>query len=120
MGALIYIILIAMVSLQYFIEQNIINWIFWIFNIINFALMIRGSKSIKYLQQSLCITNCVKLYSLSILICDIFFIVFLGELEKPVHYVNSLDVKLRTAYPELWRNLDIIGFRSQNPLLHKA
>jgi len=120
MGALIYVILVIMVSLQYYIEQNLINWVFWIFNIVNFALMVRGSKQVKYLRQSLCVTNFVKAYALAILIADIFFITFLGELEKPIGYVNSYDVKLRNAYPELWRNLDIIGFRSQNPLLHRA
>jgi|TARA_B110000285_G_C14955002_1_gene528724 hypothetical protein len=62
----------------------------------------------------------VKAYALTVLIADIFFIVFLGELEKPVHYVNSYDVMLKKAYPDLYKNLDIIGFRSQNPLLHKA
>lgn len=112
MGALIYVILVVMVSLQYFIEQNLINWVFWIFNIVNFALMVRGSKQIKYLKQSLCVTNFVKVYALTILIADIFFIVFLGELPKPKTYTNSWDVKLRNSHPELWRNLDIIGFRS--------
>lgn len=120
MGAIIYLILVFMVSLQYWIEQNIINWVFWTFNILNFALMIRGSKQIKYLQQSLFVTQCNKLYALTILIADIIFIVFLGELQKPVNYVNTLDIKLKTAYPDLYKNLDLIGFRSQNPLLQKA
>jgi hypothetical protein len=120
MGAVIYLILIIMVGLQYYIEQNLLNWIFWILNVVNFALMIRGSKQVKYLKQSLCITNFVKVYALLVLIADILFIVSLGELEKPVNYVNSWDVILRNKYPELWKNLDIIGFRSQNPLLHRA
>lgn len=118
MGSVIYVILIVMVGLQYYIEQNLLNWIFWIFNITNFALMIRGSKQIKYLKQSLCITNFVKVYALTVLIADIFFIVFFGELAKPVTYKGSPDVMLREKYPHLWENLDIIGFRSQNPLLH--
>lgn len=54
------------------------------------------------------------------MIVDIFFIVFFGELEKPVGYVNSYDIMLKNAYPNLYKNLDLIGFRSQNPLLHKA
>jgi len=93
------------------IEINIINWIFYIFNTVNFALIIRGSKSLKYVQQSLRVTNCIKVYSLLILIIDILFMCFIGEFEKP-NQPNSLDQKFKDAFPTVYNNLDIIGLRT--------
>jgi len=107
----IYSILVFMIFIHSSIETNLINWVFFVLNLINFAFIIRGTKELKFLKQSLCITNLIKVWSLMILILDILFICFIGEIEK-VNQPESLDQRFKKAYPVLYSSMDIIGFRT--------
>jgi len=48
----IYSILIFMIYLHSTIEVNLINWMFFMLNLVNFAFIIRGSKSLEHLRQN--------------------------------------------------------------------
>jgi len=112
-GLFIYVVMITMIAIHALIETNIINWIFFILNAINLAMMIRGNKGIKYLKQSIFIANSIKVYALMVLILDILFISFIGEDEK-ADQPNSLDQRFKRKFPSVYENLGIIGFRSNN------
>jgi len=107
---LIFAILILMIYMQSTIEISIINWVFFVLNTINFAFIIRGTKDVKFVRQSLCITNFIKAYSLLIIAINLLFISFIGETEK-VGHPDSLDQKFKRAYPLIYKSLDIIGLR---------
>mmetsp|Transcript_21580 Transcript_21580/g.33240 ORF Transcript_21580/g.33240 Transcript_21580/m.33240 type:complete len:435 (-) Transcript_21580:108-1412(-) len=108
-----------MVSIHALIETNIINWLFFILNAVNLALIIRGNKGIKYLKQSVFIANTIKVYALIILIIDILFISFVGEMPKP-DQPNSLDQRFMRKFPKIYKNLGIIGLRSNSFLTDAA
>jgi hypothetical protein len=108
---LIYTLLIFMIYVQTTIETNLINWVFYVLNSINFAFIVRGVKKIGYLKQSLAVSNMIKIYSLLVMVIDIIFICFIGEFEKP-NQPDSLDQKFKRAYPNIYNQLDMIGFRT--------
>ena len=49
-GVIIYVMMMSMIYLHTFIQINIFNWVFWTLNVINFALLVRGTKSISYVK----------------------------------------------------------------------
>lgn len=108
---LIYAMIIFMIWALQTLETNLINWVFFVLNTLQFAFIVRGSKSLSYLRQSLCVANSIKAYSLFILILDILFICFIGEFEKK-HLPHSIDQKFKAKFPLIYDNLDVIGLRA--------
>lgn len=49
-GLIIYVVLLLMIYVHTTIEINLINWVFFTLNVINAALFIRGTESLKYLR----------------------------------------------------------------------
>jgi hypothetical protein len=110
-GLIIYALMVFMVFIHKDLETNIINWIFFSLNMINLALIIRGTSTMNDIKQSLKIVNIIKVYSLTVLILIILFISLIGELPK-VDIPDSLDQKFARAYPKIYGSLDLIGLRS--------
>jgi len=108
-GFVVYSVLGINIYIHKYLQVNLINWVFWILNILNFGLMIRGTKTTKYVNQIKATTNSLKFYSLMILVIDIAFSIFIGEREKT--FPNSLDQKFKRALPRIYAHLDIIGLR---------
>ena len=77
---------------------------------VNFAFIVRGTSTIKEIKQQLKIINMIKFFSLAILITDVFFISFIGEVPKKAE--ESIDQKFKKAYPVIYSNFELIGFRS--------
>lgn len=107
----IYALLGFMIYATQTIEVNIINWVFFVLNNINMFLIIRGSKKESSINQSICVTNIIKAYSLFVMSLDILFICFIGMNEKD-DSPGSLDQRFKLAYPGLYYHLDIIGLRT--------
>lgn len=108
-----YMIFIAMVAMFYFIgraQTNLINWGFFVLNILNFAFIAKGDNKESTLRWSMLISILIKVYSAFFLIFETFFISFVGEKEKPLE-PNSLDQKFKQMYPSIYNNLDLIGLR---------
>jgi len=82
-GILIYALMVFMIGIHIRLETNLFNWVFFSLNMINLALIIRGTNTIKEIKQSLKVINMLKVYSLAVLILDILFIGVIGELPKP-------------------------------------
>lgn len=108
---LVATLLVVMIYAAQAIEVNLINWVFFALTNINLFLLIRGSRTESSLNQSVCVTNIIKVYSLVVMVLDLTFICLVGEFEKPSQH-NSLDQRFKRAYPGLYSQLDIIGFRS--------
>jgi len=53
----------------------------------------------------------IKLFALVVLVADIFFVSFFG-FEAKEGQTDSLDYWLKQTYPGFYKNLGIIGFRS--------
>jgi hypothetical protein len=83
-----------------------------------FGFIIRGNKSIKSLKNNLRLVAFIKIYSIIILISNIMFILFVGEKPKE-DQPNSNDQRFKRHYPNLYKYLDIIGFRTNVHILNK-
>lgn len=107
----VYLVLGIMIYLQHNVQTNLINWTFFVMNVLNLSMMITGSHSNKSYTRNERVASFIKFYSISILLTDIAFVFFIGEKEKK-NKPKSLDQIFKKTYPELYKNLDIIGFRS--------
>jgi hypothetical protein len=67
-----------MIYMQIYIETNIINWVFFVLNTLNFAMVIRANTNVYAIDQQLIVANLIKFYALNILVIDILFISFIG------------------------------------------
>jgi hypothetical protein len=88
-----YTIFIAMVTMFYFIgkaQTNLINWGFFVLNILNFAFIAKGDNKDSTNRHSKYISILIKVYSALFLIFETMFIVFVGEKEK-TNEPDSLD-----------------------------
>jgi hypothetical protein len=81
-GLLIWVVIILMVGANSQTETNLINWVFMGMNFVLFGLIIRGNKSIKSIKNNLKLVSFIKVYSMTMLISNIMFILFVGEKEK--------------------------------------
>ena len=113
---MIWAVLILVIAATGYIETNIINWVFLTLNLVNFGLIIRGNKSLKSLKTNQRVVAIIKFYSMLILLANILFIVFIGATEK-TDMPKSNDQKLKRRFPNLYANLKIIGFRTNDQLL---
>jgi hypothetical protein len=109
----LYCVLGVMIYLQHNVQTNIINWTFFVANVINLSMMITGDHTPQSYKRNRRVASFIKFYSISILLMDIAFIFFIGEKPK-TNKPESLDQKFSRTYPELYKNLDIIGFRSND------
>jgi hypothetical protein len=108
-----FFIFIVLAVLVYFIgkaQTNLISTAFYFLNIMNIALIIKGDNRKGTNEKIYSLNNFIKLFAAVILLVDIAFIVFIGELEKP-DMPNSLDQKLKRTVPLIYDNFDLIGFR---------
>ena len=90
-------------------ETTLINWTFWVLNILNFAFMAKADNKPATNRQSLRCAVTIKYYSAVILIVEILFLCFIGteRSDDP----GDLDYKFREAFPNVYDKLDYIGFR---------
>ena len=107
------LIIVAVLGvLLYFIgkaDTNLINWIFFSLNVINFAIMAKNDNKPSTNKKSLFFARMIKVYSGLILLFDIGFILVLGE-EESVE-ADSWDQKFKRKYPYFYKYLDFIGLR---------
>jgi hypothetical protein len=71
-------------------QTNLINWAFFVLNVVNFGFMVKGDNKPSTNMHSVQIAKTIKMYSAFILIVDIMFICFIGEREKP-NQTQSID-----------------------------
>ena len=108
-----YMIFVAMITMFYFIgkaQTNIINWGFFVLNILNFAFIAKGDNKPSTNRHSMNIAITIKIYSAFMLIFETLFISFVGEMEKTGD-PKSLDQRLKKWLPSIYNNLDLIGLR---------
>jgi hypothetical protein len=89
-GVFIYGIIIAMCVIHVNMQTNILNWLFFIVNIVNVVIMIIGVETQSSLRTQETIAKFIKVFSITIIVIDIFFVVIIGEFEKP-NKPDSLD-----------------------------
>jgi hypothetical protein len=75
-------------------ETNFINWGFFVLNIINFAFIAKADNKAATNRHSRDIANVIKIYSAFFLLLELFFIIFVGAVEK-VDQPNSTDQKFK-------------------------
>jgi len=90
-------------------ETTLINWTFWVLNILNFAFMAKADNKPSTNRQSLWVAVTIKYYSAVILNLEILFLCFIGT--ERSHDPDALDYKFREAFPNVYEKLDYIGFR---------
>jgi hypothetical protein len=112
-GIFIYSIIMVMCMVQINLETNILNWLFFIVNIMNLVILISGASTQASLKRQERIATFIKLFAIIIIVIDILFIFLIGEFEKK-NKPDSLDQKFKKALPLFYNHLDIIGFRSNN------
>ena len=86
-GLFINLILLFLVYLIAFIETNLINWIFYIMTTGLIAMKLRTSSSVKSLQQSLKVSESLKLYALIAMVAKILFVSFVGQVDDPANEI---------------------------------
>jgi len=79
-GLIIYALIIFMIFIHSKLETNIINWIFFTLQMINFALIVKGTSSLSDIKQKMFVVSLIKIFAFIILFMDIQFITFIGEL----------------------------------------
>jgi hypothetical protein len=110
-GMFIWVIIIVMCFIQVNMQTNLLNWLFFIVNIVNAVIMISGTRTLKSLKIQEGIATFIKVFSITVIVLDIAFVMFIGEQEK-FNKSNSLDQQFKKAWPEFYNHLDILGFRS--------
>jgi hypothetical protein len=79
-------IIIVISTMFYYIchaESNLVNWVFFIANIINFAFVAKGDNKSSTNKKSKRCADFIIVYSATMLLANIMFILFVGEKEKP-------------------------------------
>jgi hypothetical protein len=69
-------VIIALVCVQYITAPSIITWLFFVLNLLNLALMIRGSLKEKEIHRQLIISSIIKFYSLIVIISNVLILAF--------------------------------------------
>jgi len=109
----ILVIYAAMVVLLYFlgkVQTNVFTSLLFVINIILLAWFAKGDVKASTINHLLSVSRYLKVASSFVLLLEIFFICFVGEVEKP-NQPHSLDQKLKRASPFFYENLGLIGFR---------
>jgi hypothetical protein len=81
-GVLVYSIIIAMCVVQINMQTNLLNWLFFVLNIINVVIMISGAHSRTSLKSQEKIATFIKSFSIIVIVIDIAFVMIIGEFEK--------------------------------------
>lgn len=89
-GMFIWIIIIVMCCIQIQMQTNMLNWLFFIVNIVNAVIMISGTRTLRSLKIQEGIATFIKVFSITVIVVDIAFVMFIGEQEK-FNKMNSLD-----------------------------
>lgn len=113
-----WLIILVIITMFYYIchaEPNIVNWVFFIANIINFSFVAKGDNKSNTNKKSKNCSDFITFYSAFMLLSNIMFILFIGENPKP-DQPDSLDRAFINNFPSIYDNLDIIGFRWHVPL----
>jgi hypothetical protein len=92
-----------MIVLGFNVQTNLINWIFFILNILNLGISISGTHNLYSVESSIKITRIIKFFALFILIFDTLFICFVGEVEK-VNDPESLDQRIKDKHPNVFNS----------------
>lgn len=82
-GVFIYGIILAMVVIHVNMQTNFLNWLFFIVNIVNVVIMIVGVQTQSSLRTQERIAKFIKVFSITIIVIDIVFVIWIGEFEKP-------------------------------------
>jgi len=90
-----------------------LNWIFFIVNVVQAVILISGTSTRRSKKNQERIATFIKILAIVIIVIDILFIFCIGEYEKKAK-PDSIDQKFKKAWPWLYDNLDIIGFRSND------
>lgn len=109
--------MIVTIGMIYFVgkgETNIINWVYFVLVQICIVYLIKNDNKPSTIEKNYLISSIIKYYSAAIILLDITFICFVGEVEKPDR-PNSLDQIFKRNYPLLYSQLDIIGVRVYSP-----
>lgn len=80
-----YLIIVVVACMFYFIRQaqsNLINWIFFVLNMLMFSFIAKGDDKDSTNKHSRNIAYVIKFYSMIILMIDIAFICLVGNIEK--------------------------------------
>ena len=80
-GVMIYLINCLIVTVSYKLDINLINWVFFSLNLINFAMFIRSTNQ-KNLDYQLNMIKFLKFYSIFILTINMMFVLIIGEKES--------------------------------------
>lgn len=113
-----YCIILVICTMFYYIchsDPSLVNWIFFIANIINFFFVAKGDNKSNTNRKSKYCADFITFFSAAMLLANIMFILFVGENEKP-DQEDSLDQKILNNFPTIYSNLDIIGLRWHVPL----
>jgi len=106
-------ITIAVIVCVYFVGKattSLINWIFFVLTTLIFAMLVKRDGRAATLTLSRRLASALKIYSAFILVSEIAFIIFIGEAQKSDR-PDSLDQRLKRAFPGFYDNLDFIGLR---------
>jgi len=81
-GVFIYCIILVMCIVQVNMQTNVINWLFFIVNIVNVSILVSGVNTRASFKSSELIARFIKFFSITIIVIDILFIWFIGEYAK--------------------------------------
>ena len=81
-----FFMIVALVLMIFFVgkaQTNLINWIFWTLNVLNFAFLAVADNATSTNKASLYVAKTIKVFSAYMLLFDILFMSFIGEEEQP-------------------------------------
>ena len=81
-----FFMVVALVLMIFFVgkaQTNLINWIFWTLNVLNFAFLAVADNATSTNKASLRVARAIKVFSAYMLLFDILFMSFVGEAEQP-------------------------------------